>query len=170
MHGTLPSSCKAMALDPGGTTGYCLAFIGEPQRLYLSYGQHAWREDQLYDAMMDVRPDVLICESFEFRQGARAGLDLTPAHLIGVVRLYAAHAGSQLHMQTAAQAKGYWTDDKLKKNGLYHKSFKHGRDACRHFLHNFTFGSLAKHNDDPLMEMVEEQYLLDSYFGRVVLS
>jgi hypothetical protein len=164
-------SIKATALDPGGTTGYCLAFIGEPKKLYIAYGQHAWREDQLYNALCDVSPDVLICESFEFRQGARAGLDLAPAHLIGVVRLYAAIRPCELHMQTAAQAKGWWTDQKLKERNLYDRHFRHGRDAARHFLHNFMFGSLAKYFvEDTDVELVEEQYLLDSYFDRVVVS
>jgi hypothetical protein len=160
---------RVVALDPGGTTGYLIAYIGEPKRLYFSYAQHAWREDELYNALHKLRPDTIVCESFEYRQGSRAGLDLTPAHLIGVIRLYATQCETQLIMQTAAEGKGFWKDNKLKGLNIYNRSFSHGRDALRHFLHNYMFGSLAKYNDEPEMYLVEEQYLLDSYFNRVVL-
>lgn len=162
-------SHKAVSLDPGGTTGYCIAFVGEPKRLYFTYAQHAWREGQLWDVLLKLRPDTLICESFEYRQQSRAGLDLTPAHLIGVVRLYAETAGCKLVMQTAAEGKGYWSDKKLKDNLVYNRSYAHGRDALRHLLQWFQFGPGFKYNDDPVLCMVEEHYLLDSYYDRVVL-
>jgi hypothetical protein len=160
---------KVVALDPGGTTGYAIGYLGEHGFFYFYYGQHAWREKQLWDALWKLKPDSLICESFEYRQQSRAGLDLTPAHLIGVVRLFAEEFGCKLVMQTAAQGKGHYTDDKLKKNLIYDRHFKHGRDACRHMLQWWTFGAGFKFNQDQQLRLVAEHHLLDSYFDRVVL-
>lgn len=165
---------KAVALDPGGTTGYAIAYIGEPKRLYFTYGQHPWKEAELWEALKRLQPDSLICESFEYRQNSRAGLDLTPVRLIGVVNLYAALEGCRLHMQTAAKGKAWWTDDALKRHLIYDRSYRHGRDACRHLLHWFMFGAGFKYNDLDQKDkfgfcMVDEQYLLDSYFDRVAL-
>lgn len=165
---------KVVSLDPGGTTGYCLAYIGEPKRIFLSYAQHAWREGQLWDALIKLEPDWLICESFEYRQQSRAGLDLTPAHLIGVVRLYVEIMGCKLQMQTAATGKGHFTDKKLKDMLIYERAYSHGRDALRHFLQWFNFGPGFQyydldHQDKFAYSLVEEQYLLDSYFDRVTL-
>jgi hypothetical protein len=165
---------RVVSLDPGGTTGYAIAYIGEPKALFFSYAQHAWREGQLWDALMKLRPDWLICESFEYRQNSRAGLDLTPAHLIGVVRLFAEKSGCKLHMQTASTGKAFYSDSTLKKFLIYNRSYAHGRDAIRHLLQWHTFGPGYQFNDLDNKDkfayrMVEEQYLLDSYFDGIVL-
>jgi hypothetical protein len=161
---------RVVAVDPGGTTGYAVAYIiPDAKVLDFTYGQHAWREGQLWDALRKLEPDWLICESFEYRQQSRAGLDLTPAHLIGVVRLFAELSGCKLQMQTAAQGKGYYSDRTLKNLLIYDRHFRHGRDAARHLLHWFTFGAGFQYNSDPTLHYVQEQYLFDSYFNRVVL-
>jgi len=128
----------------------------------------------LWDALELLKPDSLICESFEYRQNSRAGLDLTPAHLIGVVKLYGDKHDCRLFFQTAAKGKGYYTDSALKNALVFNSHFRHGRDAVRHLLTWFTFGAGYKYNDldakDKFaFQMLDEQNLLDSYFDRVVL-
>jgi hypothetical protein len=132
-------STRLLALDPGGTTGYAAGILISPITRIV-YDQAKLNENQLYAMLEELQPDHIICEDFEYRNRARAGLDLTPPRLIGVVRLYGAHTGARVHMQKAAKGKGFYTDDKLKKLDLYIKGRPHGRDALRHLLHWLTFG------------------------------
>jgi len=39
----------------------------------------------------------------------------------------------------AQHAKQWWTDEKLKRFGIYPKGLKHGRDALRHLLYYMLF-------------------------------
>lgn len=132
---------KALAIDPGGTTGFCEATKTDKKLELWSYQKKLTpmefrillESDYLYK-----RIDYVICESFEFRKAARAGLDLTPAHLIGVTMAYVEE--SALFMQTAATGKGYFSDDKLKQLGIYLKGRPHAMDAARHLLQWYKFG------------------------------
>lgn len=139
---------KALAIDPGGTTGLCWA-QKTGTRLVLKSYQLKLTPIRFANTLSmfnkDHGPDVwFICESFEFRKGARAGLDLTPAHLIGVLM---AHCGDAVDnevrrsfFQTAAQGKGYFSDDKLKQLGIYLRGRPHAMDATRHLLQWYKFG------------------------------
>jgi hypothetical protein len=77
-------------------------------------------------------------------------------------------------MQTASQGKRYFTDQTMKRLLIYNAAYRHGRDAARHLLEWFTFGAGYQYNDLDAKDkfgyrMVQEQYLLDSYYDRVVL-
>lgn len=86
---------------------------------------------------------IIVCESFQFRQGKqRAGIVLDSCEYIGVVKLFYQQRKKSLpnsfqldlRMQTAAQAKTFVTDDKIKKLGLWAPGQKHAMDAMRHLL------------------------------------
>jgi len=136
------ANLKVIALDPGRTTGYA---YGEKYRndLKISYYQAEWDHLNLYGFLEDSPHDYIVCESFEFRQGKQTGVDLYPCELIGVVNYFdqRVNVQSRLYMQTAAQGKGYYDNDKLKAMDLYKRGLQHGRDACRHLLYWFYFGS-----------------------------
>lgn len=135
---------RAIAIDPGGTTGFCTA-IEAPKNVPMSFLLKAFQLpddcEDLWNRLADLKPDVIVCESFEYRQRSRAGLDLTPVKLIGIVELYEAKSGCKLYMQTAAKGKGYYTDVLLKKYDFYKRGLPHGMDALRHMLQWFTFGA-----------------------------
>lgn len=83
--------------------------------------------------------DVLfVVEGFEFRQDdsqTRDKIDYTAAEVIGVLRTVALdRARTTLIKQGAAKGKGFWTDEKLKKMGLWVPGNKHAMDALRHVL------------------------------------
>lgn len=128
-----------LALDPGRTTGICIA-KGQDTELAIAYTQEKLDHVGIFQLLDDLMPDYVICESFEFRQGKQIGIDLYPCELIGVVKLWK----PEVYMQTAAQGKGYYDNDKLKELGLYRKGVQHGRDACRHMLYWLHFGPGAR--------------------------
>jgi hypothetical protein len=136
---------RALAVDPGKTTGYCLAFSGDEIELQITQG----RDDvsEFWKVLNNTKPEHLIVEKFEFRRGNWSGaghggaVDLFPVQLIGVARLYSWNGNEcQLHMQSPAMGKSYYTDMILKNNGFYKRGTPHGRDAERHMLHWLKFG------------------------------
>lgn len=160
---------KALSLDPGETTGYALA-VKDHDKLFLAYDQAKLNHNEFWTLLRNtVRYDTVhtICEDFEFRQGKqKTGLNLYPVELIGIVRLWCSNdRWYPLWMQKAAQGKGYYDDNKLKSLHVYQKGVDHGRDAARHFLHWFNFGSGYQYNDnDPQVELVTEDWIRDAYF------
>lgn len=124
---------KILAVDPGVTTGMA-TFDTETKK---------WRRWQigpedhhelLWDEMREV--DELVCEDFNFRPNPnRRKVILKSVEYIGVMKLYSSGHGAPLRIQLPSQAKGLWTDDKLKKLGLWEPSLKHAMDATRHMLY-----------------------------------
>lgn len=140
---------KVIALDPGGTTGWCTY---ENQEIVNPDGEtevyderwvhgHLGPEEhhgQLYDFLgmqHSQQETYVVCESFEFRQKARTGLVLVSLEYIGVTKLFVRERRLQLKMQTAAMGKGFVTDEKLRKMGLYQPGWKHANDATRHLVY-----------------------------------
>lgn len=131
-----------LSLDPGRTTGYCLA------RMNVGTCELAYNEAQLSPAdllltLQDIEPEAIIYEDFNFRnrQKQRDKVDLFSVQLIGVIEAYASlNPSTGLKKQTPAQGKGHYNDDALKRLGLYQQGTVHGRDAARHMLQYMTFG------------------------------
>lgn len=144
---------KAVAIDPGGTTGYAVGLI-EDGRMKVSTGQAVFTHLSLYNQLVLSSPHIIVCESFDFRRRSQLGVNLFPKELIGVVELYAQQRatdnedhGVELCYQKPGNVLGqFYTDDVLKKDRLYKTGRPHANDACRHLLHWFTFGSGFKYN------------------------
>lgn len=147
---------KVLAIDPGGTTGYCegqfVTHVGNTNTFIDSFKEapsgillkpYMMPDDceELWDRLDQLRPDIVVMESFEYRNRSRAGLDLTPVKLIGVAELYSAKSGARLYMQTPSQGKTYYTDTLLKKYGFYKRGQPHAMDALRHMLQWLSFGA-----------------------------
>lgn len=145
------SVIKVVAIDPGITTGYAVGLIEQGEMGVIS-GQTVWNELALWTELNRSTPDVLIYETFEFRnQPSRQKLnriELFSRNLIGVMNLYAQQTKCVLRQQTPFTGKQYYTDNHLKKDKLY-KPLKggHANDAVRHLLQWFTFGPGYKHNE-----------------------
>lgn len=139
---------KILAIDPGVTTGYCLAEIRNVNQstkilIDLHPSQMVDDVDGVWDKLDEIKPRYIVCEDFEFRQKSRAGLVLFSVQVIGVVRLYEIKAEHQIavYLQKASQGKGYYTDKMLRDVGLYKRGIPHGTDALRHLCHWLTFGA-----------------------------
>jgi hypothetical protein len=140
-----------VALDPGGTTGVATYESANQtwERLQLERDHH----EQLYDLLVDWEPDVIVCERFLYQRreiNKGVSLRLDSVEYIGVTRLYCKEHNVELVMQTASQAKGLWTDIKLKKVGLWIPGKVHAMDATRHLLYYIT---VAMHDSTYVMKL-----------------
>lgn len=151
---------RILTLDPGVTTGYVIASL-QGRRLKLEVGEAQWSLSEIHEAMREIciyRGSHIVYETFEYRNASRKGLNLTPVKIIGVIELFKDwyEPMTGFWPQTAAQGKGFYSDDKLKSLGVYVKGKKHGRDATRHLLHwlNFGAGSQFVNIEEAIMEVV----------------
>jgi hypothetical protein len=146
---------KVIALDPGRTTGYAVGTINDG-KLGVVSGQAVWDEYQLYSQLKFANPDIIIYESFQYRNKLDRA-DLYPCYLIGVINLYGAERATQvrelldhrpvvLYEQTPAQGKSYFADKQLKDSNVYKVGNPHANDAMRHILHWWTFGAGYRYN------------------------
>lgn len=141
------SKCKPLSIitfDPGKITGVAYFEKGE-----LTYHK-AYQEDCLSDVffmppLMEGRKDItVIIESFRLYSHKVESLtndDLLTPQIIG--RLKEWFKDFPIIMQSAAQAKGFFTNQRLKEMDLYVKN-RHCRDAVRHGLYGLYFNKEVK--------------------------
>lgn len=126
---------NVIALDPGGTTG--VAHYFEDGAWYFSEIGPEEHHEELFknlDFLLNRHKLVIVCESFEFRQNRqRDNINLMSKEYIGIVKLF--QNRTSVVFQTAAQAKGFVTDQKLKKMGLWQPGKRHANDATRHLVY-----------------------------------
>jgi hypothetical protein len=123
---------RLVAFDPGGTTGICTWQDGVWSLSQIGPGPHYLG---LWDRLHLLRPDTIICESFEFRQSKqRDNINLISREYIGVVRLFGILYDTPVVFQTASAAKSFVSDEKLKVMGLYEVGQRHANDATRHMV------------------------------------
>lgn len=149
---------NVISLDPGDTSGIVLGSINE-KLVHVTVAQRRMIESELYNTLLAFAPQYIVCESFEYRNKSRAGLVLTSRNLIGIVNLYGQsfRDDCRVFMQSPAQGKSFFTNDKLKKMELYPVGLEHGRDALRHFLRWYEFGYGAKYKLNQPIEMVVQK-------------
>lgn len=166
-------SALALALDPGGTTGYCYGYI-DVHKLIVAPGERRMTMSDMFTVLEDVcHKDAgwhVIWETFEYRYHSRPGLDPTPIKLIGVIELF--QEWNEPHMgfwpQTAAQGLGHYGDGLLKQLNLWHKGKGHSRSAMKHLLQWCTFGYGASIlTSQRSYEMISEEEFHTTYGGNV---
>lgn len=151
---------KAVAFDPGKTTGFATGEMVELSAGETFKKEHPYENDIYWSGMLiqtaqaemthadimnwlnNMKPDYIICERFDFRNRARTGLELISREFIGVINLYCEmNTDCTLVMQSASQGKGHFTNEKLKMAHVYRKGCDHANDAVRHLLYWYRFGS-----------------------------
>lgn len=152
---------NVLAFDPGGTTGWAWAYLGEDftQRpdVRLSYIQLRTGEFgpdphhfEVYNKIeflhkqefaMMLPPLEVVSEPFHFRQhkdNPRQGLELVSCEYIGVMRLACAQLGLTYYDRfTPGEAKRYVTDKKLELLGWLQEPvtpMRHRNDALRQLV------------------------------------
>jgi hypothetical protein len=147
---------KIVALDPGGTTGWASYAGARLDGFTLPVGRNGFNSGQigpgehhktLYDFLCfeQTQEFYVVSESFEYRQNQqnqqRTTVDLSSKEYIGVAKYFVQERmrGGKLVEQTAGKVKPFWTDDKLKKLGLWNSGQKHANDAMRHLVHYMVF-------------------------------
>ena len=129
-----------LAFDPGGTTGVCnLTFDrsgGRDCKLHqLGPEEHHLQLSQLIKQIDNTDRLFIVCERFEYRAHSKAGLRLDSREYIGVIKQTAQELSLHVVMQSAAQAKGFVTNEHIKRAGLYKTSYRHAMDAVRHAMY-----------------------------------
>lgn len=144
---------KAVAFDPGLTTGYAVGYLDDGF-MAVKAGQAKWTHLDLWAELQLSQPDYVIWERFVFRKRSQhEGVELYPRELIGVLHLYVQVRNQELNHSCVAVEQmpmksdgSYYTDDKISKDGLWIRGKPHGMDALRHLLYWFTFGSGYQYN------------------------
>jgi hypothetical protein len=147
------SAHYVIALDPGVTTGYAIGVI-ENQSLKFTCEQEKLSMAAMFDFLgraieLGGQDLHIVYEKFTFRQGARTGLDFTPAKLIGIIELYRDWHEPivRFYAQSASEGMGFFTDEKLKHMGAWAVGKEHGRAATKHMLQWLNFGAGAQFID-----------------------
>lgn len=138
-----------IAIDPGGTTGFAIGLIDEDKgEMRVSSDELRMTGTELYARLEVLEPDILIYERFEYRNRARAGLELISRDLIGVMELYCNREGVTYYKQMpGGTINAHFNNKKLKELGVF-KGTKgnHANEACMHLCHWFTFREGYKWN------------------------
>ncbi len=121
-----------IALDPGITTG--VAELWDNGKIYVHHMKEPHLEFYRFLETGRVTLDEIVYESFVYQR--RNKVVLYPVEVIGVIKLFCATNAIPAYSQSASQAKGFMTDDKLKAMGLWEEGLKHGMDALRHLMYH----------------------------------
>jgi len=151
------STFRIISIDPGGTTGWAtltadriLPVVPREAVTYKNVEFHSGHLSapdhhlELFLLLQDqlVETTHVVCESFEYRQESRAGLDLHAPQYIGVVKLFTQQWQLMLYMQTASMGKvvgrknSFTKKENLVRLGLWKpgKEYKDEMDAYGHLL------------------------------------
>jgi len=132
---------KIMAFDPGVTTGIAIYDSKSPDEFTTGEATSAFQPENLFliwNELDQQEPDRVVYEKFTPPAATRHRVELFPVQVIGVIRLYAHLNVVDEYSHTASMAKGFWTDEKIKRLDLWVPSQGHGMDALRHLLYHIT--------------------------------
>jgi hypothetical protein len=138
---------RILALDPGGTTGWA-SYNDEAPEMDSRFRCGQIGPEQHHDdlwSLLSVRAvDIIVCESFEYRNGL-AKAELVSCEYIGIVKLFKAkHPNIRVVFQTAGQGKitetSFVKKRHLDKLGLYERGKKHAMDGYGHLLYYAIHG------------------------------
>ena len=98
----------------------------------------------------DVSPTMVVYENYRVyahKLERHSNSEVYTLRLVGVIE-YLCDVKHQVpqYNQMASQAKGFMTDEKLKKWGMYRKGFRHARDAIRHGAYFLLFDKNLNNN------------------------
>jgi hypothetical protein len=139
---------KLLWFDPGETTGWAL-FRRNPEHTFLeAQGQlETWPIEacvrNFTDLIQSSQPTRVGYESYhiyQWRLKEHTFAEVPTLQIIGCLRTLCIQKMMPYDSQTAQTGKGFSTDDKLKKWGIFHPNMKHARDAVRHATHYLIFG------------------------------
>lgn len=131
-----------VALDPGETTGVAISRRGESHLELQQVSTPTVEEgmDALHLVLSQYTswPTIVTIEDYKvygWKADSHKWAGLHTPMLIGALRWYVHQRPlMSLHLRMAQQAKGFATDDNLKRWGIYEAGMKHARDAERHLV------------------------------------
>jgi hypothetical protein len=134
---------RLLVFDPGDTTGVASFIDGQ-----IKVATHLRRDLLLFKKVIEsFAPDMMVVESYRIYQSKMAQhvhSDVPTLRLIGAIEMLAAMQQVPIVWQSAAEAKGFITDEKLQAWGMWSEDSKHARDAIRHGLYYLIMRKEAK--------------------------
>lgn len=127
-------STSVVGVDPGGTTGICIwnRAVGISLR-EVEGAEHA--VDWLASMANAMHGTVFVVERYIITPAtAKMSQQHDALEIIGALKYLVRQHDHHLVLQTPAAAKGFATDEKLKRAGWYKPGMGHARDASRHVL------------------------------------
>src|ERR1041385_2135596 len=125
---------RVLGIDPGMTTGYAL--YNDFTNKY-SFWQLDSRSHRATMSFLDgLSPDEIVYEDFKHRPNLMKA-ELFSVEVIGIIKLYDERredCDPIVGKFLPTQAKAFWTDEKIKKVGLWQPGQKHAMDALRVLL------------------------------------
>lgn len=135
-----------LCLDPGETTGWALFVKGD----LADCGQWPTKSPPVLvenigtlSALHGI-PWTLVYEEYRVRGNKfkeHVGSEVVTIQHIGAIKVAADQLDIQLVKQTAGMAKGFATDAKLRRWGLYQPNRRHANDAIRHGCYWLLFAA-----------------------------
>jgi hypothetical protein len=137
-----------LCLDPGETTGWALFVYGE----LVGFGQWPTTDPAvLADCVAEVARTSplsrIVYEEYRVRGNKfkeHVGSEVLTIQHVGAIKVVADELGLPLTKQTAGMAKGFATDTKLRRWGLYQRGLRHANDAIRHGVYWLLFAAARK--------------------------
>lgn len=136
---------RLLCLDPGMTTGWCLFEDGKltlTGHLENCYNNQNVNIKPLMALMQEHNPDFIVYEDYKV-YGHKVNRHINnPVHtvrIIGAIETYCQMNDIPSHKQMASTAKGFVTDNKLRKWDFWQPGMKHARDAIRHGCYLLLF-------------------------------
>lgn len=149
-------TADVLALDPGGTTGWCVMSI-KPRELlsnskdlhkavtHFACGQIHGSEDEQIDQVVelaDMWPEAaVISESFHQRISSpdlETNVAYSPVRINAVLRWWLATEDRFLYKQSPGMAKSTWGDERLRDSRWFQTGSPHANDAIRHAATFYT--------------------------------
>lgn len=137
---------RLLALDPGGETGWTLFTNGNIDKVGQTPGYDHKTEvidwESMETLLDSINPTHIVCENYKIyahKLDQHTFSSVPTLRIIGMIDFWAWKNKVPIEYQMAQQAKGFCTDDKLKKWGLWQKGMRHSRDAIRHACYYLVF-------------------------------
>jgi hypothetical protein len=141
------SNSQLFGMDPGETTGCARLKVVSATELMIELFQ--WETKDIGQSFVMLR-DYLEQEGvthlrvedykvYEWKADDHSWAGLHTAQWIGAIKAAAHVTNTPMSVKMAQHAKKFWTDELLKKCGLYSAGLHHARDAERHLLYYMTY-------------------------------
>jgi len=143
------SKARILALDPGETTGFCVFegpnLVVADQLKTKSVPEGAWEIEKAVCKHNVAEVVMEMYRVYSWKAEDHSWQSLHTPRLIGAVEYVCFQLDVPLIQQTAQQAKGFCTDEKLKAWGVYQVGKPHSCDAIRHACYYLLFDVAKVH-------------------------
>lgn len=142
-----------LAFDPGETTGWTAMTVDASRQIFIdAQGQlDTWpmevglpNVERVFEAF---EPNFVVYEAYHvyaWRLQEHTFSEVPTIQLIGMIKTISLQRSINFGEQTAQTGKAFFTDDRLKRMGIFFEGQKHARDSLRHACQFVTFGLKPK--------------------------